>query len=84
MGTVSAGSESCRVATLCVRHYVNLWLLENKGMSSPDNLEQLHQGLILFIWDFSIVLFVFNIDNHCVFGMDVKSVTCCLLGCEAV
>jgi hypothetical protein len=42
------------------QHYANLWLLENKGMSSPANLEQLHHGLILFIWDFFIALFVFN------------------------
>jgi len=63
VGTVSAGSESCRVATLCVHHYVNLQLLENKGMSSPDNLEQICQGLILFIWDLSIVLFNFNMTT---------------------
>jgi len=68
VGTVSAGSESCRAATLCIHHYVNLRLLENKGMSSPDNLEQLHQDLILFVWDFSIVLFVFNMTTTMFLG----------------
>jgi hypothetical protein len=84
VGTVSAGSESCQVATLCVHHYVNLQLLENKGMSSPDNLEQICQGLILFIWDLSIVLFNFNMTTTMFFGMDVKSVACCLLACKPV
>lgn len=68
VGIVTAGSEGCRVTTLCVHHYVNLQLLENKGMSSSDNLEQLHQGLILFIWDLSIVLFVFNMTATMFWG----------------
>jgi hypothetical protein len=60
---VLAASESCQVATLCVHHYVNLWLLENKEMSSPNNLEQLCVGLILFILDLSIVPFAFNMTT---------------------
>jgi len=66
--TVSAGSESSRVATLCLHHYVNLRLLENKGMSSPNNLEKLRQGLMLFIWDLSIDLFVFNMTTTMFLG----------------
>lgn len=67
-GLGSAGSESCPVTTFCVHHYVNFQLSENKGMSSRDYLEQSRQGLSLFIWDLSIVMFVFNITTTMFLG----------------